>query len=82
MNLTIHYTIKNYDEEDDKHRVDALGVNGHSYTPNLTDARAWDAAQDQYIFVEDLLGLSACDDGDTYVTGKVNRVESAFLRLL
>tara|TARA_R110000824_G_scaffold60532_1_gene161719 strand:- start:51 stop:380 length:330 start_codon:yes stop_codon:yes gene_type:complete len=71
--------------------------NGHSYVPNLNDAREWlglskkddapwDMYTDRFIFVQDLLDLSLLDDpnhpGDEYVDSMVNLVETAFSRLL
>jgi UDP-glucose 6-dehydrogenase len=78
----IRYTVKFYDAEADVNRVDTFGVNGHAYTPNMEDAREWAATSEQFTFVTDLLGLDLSDDGETYVSGKVNRVEKAFDKLL
>ena len=79
---TIRYTCKLYDDEKGKSFVDERGVNGHAYVPSIDDARTWSNKVDEFMFVQELMGLSSYDDGADYVTLKVNRVESAFERLL
>ena len=57
-------------------------VEKRSYVPTIEDARRWDDETDQFVFVEDLLELSLDDDGESYVSRLVDRVEVAFEKLL
>ncbi len=53
-----------------------------AYVATLSDARTWRDETDKFVFVQDLLDVSLLEDGDEYVSRRVERLERQFERLL
>ena len=58
------------------------GTEPTSYTPILSDAIEWNATDEKFTFVLDLLDLGLRTDGDEYCTSVIQAVEDAFDALL
>ena len=73
----ITYKINTFNDDDIRTGTESL-----SYTPDLADAKAWDATTDKFTYVLDLLELGLATEGDRYCTIKVEAVEDAYDALL
>ena len=73
----ITYKINTFNNDDIRTGTESL-----SYTPDLADAKAWDATTEKFTYVLDLLELGLATEGDSYCTIKVEAVEDAYDALL
>jgi len=79
MTARIYYKISTYDDNDLDLKT---GTEPRSYMPTKADAIEWNATDEKFTFVLDLLELGLVSDGDEYCTAQIEAVEYAYDSLL